>query len=159
MKTFYGEWQRVFWGGFLLVGLSFLTNLALKPLTFDVTENKLHTLSNGSKEILRKLPEPVTFKLFYSKTAASKGSDQIRVFNTHYEYIKELLQLFEDHSQNKVKLVVVDPRPDTNEEEEAVMGGLKKFQLTDTETYIFGLVAQSQSGTQKSIDFFDPAHA
>lgn len=159
MKNLYQEWHRVIWGGLLFVGLSFITNLALRPLTFDVTENKLHTLSKGSKEILRKLPEPVTFKLFYSKTAASKGSDQIRVFNTHYEYIKELLQLFEAHSQNKVKMVVVDPRPDTNEEEEAVMSGLKKFQLTDTETYIFGLVAQSQSGTQKSIEFFDPAHA
>lgn len=159
MKIFYREWNRVIWGGLLFIGLSFISNLALKSLTFDLTENKLHTLSNGSKEILRKLPEAVTFKLFYSKTAASKGSDQIRVFNTHYEYIKELLQIFESRSQNKIKLVVVDPRPDTNEEEEAVMSGLKKFQLTDTETYIFGLVAQSQSGTQKVIEFFDPGHA
>lgn len=159
MKTFYQEWNKVIWGGLLHIGLSFIANLSLRPLTFDVTENKLHTLSKGSKEILRKLPEPVTFKLFYSKTAASKGSDQIRVFNTHYEYIKELLQLFESHSQNKVKIVVVDPRPDTNEEEEAVLSGLKKFQLTDTETYIFGLVAQSQSGAQKIIEFFDPGHA
>lgn len=159
MKTFFKEWNKVFWGGLLFIGLSFITNLSLRFLTFDVTENKLHTLSKGSKEILRKLPEPVTFKLFYSKTAASKGSDQIRIFNTHYEYIKELLHLFESHSQNKVNLVVVDPRPDTNEEEEAVMSGLKKFQLTDTETYIFGLVAQSQSGTQKIIEFFDPGHA
>lgn len=159
MKKFYREWNRLIWGSVLFAGLSFVSNICLRPLTFDVTENKLHTLSEGSKEILKKLPEPVTFKLFYSKTAASKGSDQIRIFNTHYEYIKELLHLFETHSQNKVKMVLVDPRPDTNEEEEAVMNGLKKFQLTDTETYIFGLVAQSQSGPQKSIEFFDPAHA
>ncbi len=155
----YREWNKLLWGGLIFVGVSFLTSLLLRPLTFDLTASKLHTLSTGTHEILRKLPEPVTFKLYYSKTAASKGSDQIRVFNNHYEYTKELLQLFESKSQNKVKLVVVDPRPDTNEEEEAVLSGLKKFQLTETETYIFGLVAQSQSGTQKVIEFFDPGHA
>lgn len=159
MKHFYQDWNRVVWAGLLFVGLSYVTNLVLKPLTLDVTEHKLHTLSQGSREILRKLPGPVTLKLYYSKTAAAKGSDQIRVFNTHFEFIKELLQLFEARSQNKVKLVVVDPRPDTTEEEEAVVSGLKKFQLTDTETYIFGLVAQAQSGTQRAIEFFDPGHA
>ncbi|MBL7665189.1 MAG: GldG family protein [Bacteriovoracaceae bacterium] len=159
MKNFYKDWNKILWAGLLFVALSFVSSIVFRPLTFDLTAQKLHTLSQGSKEILRKLPEAVTFKFYYSKTAASKGSEQIRVFNNHYEYTKELLQLFESHSQNKVKLVVVDPRPDTNEEEEAVMSGLKKFQLTDTETYIFGLVAQSSSGTQKVIEFFDPMHA
>lgn len=156
MKKLYTEYKSFIWGGLLFVGSLFILNIYTKSLTLDLTDGRLHTLSEGSRNVLRKLPGPVDLKLFYSKTAAAKGSDQIRVFTTHFEYVKEVLELFVRHSNNKVRLTVVDPRPDTPEEEEAVIAGLKKFQLTDTETYIFGLVAQEESGSTKVIEFFDP---
>ena len=60
------------------------------------------------------------------------------------------------NSRNNLKLEVIDPRPDTKEEEEAIAAGLKRFPLSETEKYFFGLVVRSENGTEKVIEFFDP---
>ncbi len=123
----------------------------------DVTSDHLYSLSQGSKDLLAKLNSPISLKLYYSKTAAMKGSEGIRTFNNYFEYVKKLLEEFVSHSGNRLQLEVIDPRPDTDEEEDAMRFGLKKFHLTETETYFFGLVAISDSKTEKVIEFFDPA--
>lgn len=54
----------------------------------DVTDQRLYTLSDGTKAILGKLNQPIKIKLFYAKTAAMKGPDQIRFFNNYYEFVR-----------------------------------------------------------------------
>ncbi|MBF0208755.1 MAG: Gldg family protein, partial [Oligoflexia bacterium] len=131
-------------------------SIAGKRLRIDFTDGNFYTLSNGTKSILKKMTTPVTLRLFYSKTAANKGSEGIREFNNYYAYVKELIEEYVSYSKNNIKLEIVDPRPDTEDEENAVSNGLKRFQLTDTESYIFGLIAKSESGAVKTIEFFDP---
>ena len=63
-----------------------------KGLKVDITDQKLYTLSGGTKSILGKLNQPITAKLYYAKTAALKGPDQIRYFNNYYEFVKALLE-------------------------------------------------------------------
>ena len=123
----------------------------------DFTEENLYTLSDGTKSILSKLDAPIKLKFYYSKTAANKGSEGLRTFNQHFLYVKELLRQFVGNSRNNLSLQIIDPRPDTPEEEDASAYGLKKFNLTETEKYFFGLVAENESGTEKVIEFFDPA--
>ena len=64
---------------------------AFKRAKIDVTEQKIYSLSDGTKHILAKLNQPITLKLYYAKTAALKGPDQIRFFNIYYEFVKSLL--------------------------------------------------------------------
>ncbi len=59
-----------------------------KGLKADVTDQKLYTLSDGTKAILGKLNQPIKAKLYYAKTAALKGPDQIRYFNNYYQFVK-----------------------------------------------------------------------
>ena len=61
-------------------------------LKLDVTEQKLYTLSGGTRAILAKLNEPIKVKLYYAKTAALKGPDQIKYFNNYYDFVRALLQ-------------------------------------------------------------------
>jgi len=61
-----------------------------KGLKVDVTDQKLYTLSDGTKSILSKLNQPIKAKLYYAKTAALKGPDQIRYFNNYYQFVKAL---------------------------------------------------------------------
>ena len=63
-----------------------------RRLKMDVTEQKLYTLSDGTKAILGKLNQPIKATLFYAKTAAMKGPDQIRFFNNYYEFVRSLLE-------------------------------------------------------------------
>lgn len=140
-----------------MVFLIYIGSNTLKWIKVDLTEEKLYTISGGTKSILKKLDSPIQLKLYYSKVAANKGSEGLRAFNNHFHYVRELLKEYVRHSRNNLSLQVIDPRPDTPEEEDAIAYGLKKFQLTDTEKYFFGLVAENETGTEKIIEFFNPA--
>lgn len=142
-----------------LLSMTFLVYIGLSVfgrLRIDFTEEKLYTLSGGTKSILSKLDSPIKLKLYYSKTAANKGTEGLRAFNNYFNYVRELLKEYVAHSRNNLTLEVIDPRPDTPQEEDALAFGLKKFHLTETERYFFGLVAENETGTEKIIEFFDP---
>lgn len=127
-----------------------------RQMRLDITERKLYTLSKGTKEILADLKQPITLKLFYTKTAAMKAPDQIRFYNNYYAYVKALLEEYQIQSDGKVKLEVIDPRPYTEEELAAIRYGLRRFNITEEESFFFGLVVQTQFGVTKTIEFFSP---
>ena len=44
-----------------------LSNRYLSSIRLDMTEHKIYTVSQGTKNILKDLSEPINLKLFYSK--------------------------------------------------------------------------------------------
>jgi ABC-2 type transport system permease protein len=127
-----------------------------KPLKLDITDQKLFTLSDGTKAILAKLNQPIRARLYFAKTAALKGPDQIRFFNNYYEFVKALLEEYVTASNGMVELEEIDPRPFTDDEEQALKYGLQRFPITEEESFFFGLVVQTQFGVEKAIPFFSP---
>jgi len=138
-----------------LSAISISQNLT-RSWRMDITDQKLYTLSQGTKNILAGLNQPLKMKLYYTKTAALKGPDQIRYFNNYYYFVKALLDEYVSASKGKVELQVIDPRPFSDEEVEAIRYGLKRFSITEEENFFFGLVIQTQFGVEKTIDFFSP---
>lgn len=122
----------------------------------DVTQEKLYTLSEGTKNILQALQQPLTLRLYYTKTATLSAPDQIRFFNAYYEYVRALLEEYVRYSNGKIKLEIIDPRPYSQEELAAIRYGLKRFSITEEESFFFGLVAQTELGVTKMIPFFTP---
>jgi ABC-2 type transport system permease protein len=122
----------------------------------DITEQKLFTLSPGTKAILSRLNQPIRARLYYAKTAAMHGNDQIRYFNNYYEYVKSLLEEYVVASKGMVQLDVIDPRPFSDEEEAALKAGLQRFAVTESEGFFFGLVIETQFGVEKTIPVFSP---
>lgn len=149
-----------------ILGIFFIVVIAVSAISIsqnlgkrarlDITERHLYTLSEGTKEILAELKQPITLKLFYTKTAAMKAPDQIRFYNNYYTYVKALLQEYELQAKGNVILEVIDPRPYTDEELAAIRYGLRRFNITEDESFFFGLVVQTQFGVTKTIDFFSP---
>lgn len=127
-----------------------------KSFKFDVTGQRLYTLSNATKTILAKLNQPVTIKLYYAKTAAMKGPDEIRYFNNYYEFVKSLLEEYATAAKGMVNLQIIDPRPFSEDELQALRYGLKRFAITEEENFFFGLAVQTQFGVEKVIPFFSP---
>lgn len=150
------NYLKVFLGLVSMTLMIYIGTTVFKKARIDFTEESLYTLSSGTKSILTKLDSPIKLKFYYSKTAANKGTEGLRAFNNHFLYVQELLRQYVGNSRNNLSLEVIDPRPDTPEEEDAIAYGLKKFHLTETERYFFGLVAENESGTEKIIEFFDP---
>ena len=127
-----------------------------KTWKVDITDQKIYTLSNGTKAILAKLNQPIKAKLYYAKTATLKAPDQIRYFNNYYQFVKALLEEYVAASAGLVKLEVIDPRPFSEDEVEALRCGLRRFPITEEENFFFGLVVQTPFGVEKVIPFFSP---
>ncbi|HRT23297.1 MAG TPA: GldG family protein [Anaerohalosphaeraceae bacterium] len=125
-------------------------------LRADITQERLYTLSDGTRRILQNLQQPVTLRLYYTKTATLRAPDQIRFFNAYYDYVKALLEEYVRQSKGKVKLEIIDPRPYSQEELAAIRYGLKRFSITEEESFFFGLVLQTELGVIKTIPFFSP---
>lgn len=129
---------------------------AAKSLRVDITEQRLYSLCDGTKAILAGLNQPLKLKLYYAKTAAMKAPDQIRYFNEYYYFVRALLDEYVRAAKGMVKLEIVDPRPFSDEEAQALRYGLRRFAITDEESFFFGLVLQTQWGVEKTIAFFSP---
>ncbi|MCP4709172.1 MAG: hypothetical protein GY869_11150 [Planctomycetes bacterium] len=122
----------------------------------DITEKKIYTLSDGTKNILGRLSQPISMKLYYAKAAAMNAPDQIKFYNDYYYFVRYLLTEYERAAHGKIQFEVIDPRPFSDEEEEALRQGLKAFPINKDENFFFGLVIQTQFGVTKSIPFFEP---
>jgi len=136
-------------------GISVCQNLGSR-VKVDVTDQRIYTLSDGTKAILGKLNQPIKAKLYYAETAAMKAPDQIRYFNNYYEFVRALLEEYVAVSKGMVQLEIIDPRPFSQEEEQAMRFGLQRFPITQEENFFFGLVMQTQFGVEKVIPFFSP---
>ncbi len=128
----------------------------LTHVKLDVTEQKIFTLSDGTKSILSRLNQPLQAELYYAKTAAMEAQDSIKFFNNYNEFVKALLQEYVRISNGMIQLEVIDPRPYSPEEEDALRYGLKRFPINDEENFFFGLVIKTQFGVEKTIPFFSP---
>jgi len=136
-------------------GISICQNIGSR-VKVDVTGQGLYTLSDGTKAILGRLNQPITARLYFARKAAMKAPDQIQYFTNYFEFVKSLLDEYVAHSGGKVKLEVIDPRPFSDDEEQAMRLGLQRFPITENENFFFGLAIQTQFGVDKVIPFFSP---
>lgn len=80
---------------------------------FDLTAEKVYTLSPGSKDLVRNLPDRLNVKLFMSE-------DLKPPFKQHAQFVRDLLSEYETYSNGKLKLEVIKiGEGDTKKEEEA----------------------------------------
>jgi len=123
----------------------FLTNTRL-----DLTENKLYTLSKGTKDILANIKEPITIKLYYSKKLAL-GFPNISSYAT---YVSELLQQYQRLSHQKISVQIIDPPPFSSQEDEAIAHGLQAVPVNNAgANFYFGLVMANSVDDEQAIPF------
>jgi ABC-type uncharacterized transport system involved in gliding motility auxiliary subunit len=135
-----------------------ILNRVLGSTRLDLTEQKMYSLSEGTKNILDKLNQPVHLRLYYSRTAAMTGPEGIRYWNVYYLHVRDLLREYIDASNDKLTLEIIDPRTWTDEEQEATESGLKRIPIdrAGDKAFFFGLVARTELGKEKVIPFFAP---
>ena len=113
------------------------TDWAFKGLRFDLTEGGMYTLSDGSKNILRDIPETVDLTFYFSQTVAKDAPG----WSQYAKQVRELLEEFVLKSNGKIKLHVVDPEPFSENEDRAAAAGLQAVDAGNDKMF-FGLVAQ-----------------
>ena len=120
------------------------------PLRFDLTEERLYTISDGSRKILESLQEPVRINFYYSRNNAELPPN----FKTYAQRVQELLEEYAAISNGQLILEISDPKPDTEEEEWAQKYGIKSITLPSGNTVYFGAVV-SMLDQEMLLPYFD----
>ncbi len=138
----------------LFVAVSMLSGKLFKGLRFDLTQNKLYTLSQGSRNILDQLSEPVTIYLFFSQQA-SRDLPQIRSYATR---VDELVEEFVNHSNGKLVLKRIDPAPFSEEEDQAAAFSLQAVPVgASGESLYLGLAGSNSLDDVQAMPFLQPS--
>ena len=114
--------------GLLFIGIILLANTLLRGAQIDLTQDRLFTLSDGTRNILRDLKEPVNLYLFSSDSTATPIPD-LKVYGTR---VRELLESMVARSNGKLTLKVIDPQPFSEEEDRATELGVQGMASTTT---------------------------
>lgn len=141
----------------LLLVVSFalvvLNNQLLGGIRLDLTENKVYSLSDGSKNIVADIDEPINFYFFFSDKA-TKGMTSLRNYSNRVE---TMLKEYANAAPGKINLNVIDPEAFSEAEDQATQFGLSAAGIGGPgESIYFGLAATNALDDQKTIAFFDP---
>ncbi len=137
----------------LFLAINVLTETAIKGVQFDLTEKSLYTLSDGTKETLAAVKEPITLR-FFSTRQLTESTPGLTAYG---ERVQELLERYVALSNNLVKLELVDPEPFSPEEDRAVGFGLSGVPITEAgDLGYFGLAATNTTDDTDVIPFLTP---
>lgn len=137
----------------LLMLVTILSNTLLTSTRIDLTEQKLYTLTEGSKKIVGNLSDTVVLQLFFSDNLLR----EVAPIKSYALRVKELLQEYANHSNGKLVLKVIDPEPFSEEEDRAVQFGLRGVPINEVgDQAYFGLAATNNVDGEEVIAFFSP---
>jgi len=140
----------------MLAIILLLFNAILFPVRAkaDFTEENIHTLSQGTKNILARLAnerkdEDDSFKV-EARLYFTQGEDRVSVAVRQYAArVHELLREFRDESQGGLVYNRINPQPDTDEEELAQHDNVTRMQVSLEEYAYLGLTLSYADKTEQ----------
>jgi len=135
------------------VALHVVSTETLRNIRADLTEGKIFTLSDGTREVLAAVREPVTLRYFVSDELIQQSP----ALKDYARSIQELLERYVDLSGGRVKLEIIRPEPFSPEEDRAVGFGLHGVPITQAGNLgYFGLAGVNTTDDVDVIPFFSP---
>lgn len=133
---------------FLVGGLGFLN------ARIDLTEDRLYTLSNGTRNILERLnpDEPVTIRYYVS----SEDRVMPPVLKSHARTVQDLLLEFQKASKGKVILEKLAPNPNSEDEDKAREDDLQGMAVNQEGDNIYLGMAIQSAGKKEVLPFLNP---
>ncbi|QXP87754.1 GldG family protein [Methylococcus capsulatus] len=142
----------------LFVSLTLISNALFRGVRLDLTENSLYTLSDGSRNILAKLDEPIHLRLYFSdKATAESNRPDVRGLRLYFDRVREMLEEMRSRAGGKIELEVIDPLPYSEAEDRAAAAGLQGIPLGPSGEKVFlGLEGSNSTDGRATIPFFEP---
>src|SRR6202453_547603 len=137
----------------LFLGVVMLSNLSLRGMRLDLTQNHLFTLSPGTKQVLTELKEPVNLYFYFSRDAAAKQSPLILPYANR---VREFLEEIRARSGGRIHLQEIDPQPFSEDEDRAAEAGLQSLSEGGGESLYFGLAGTNSTDGRSVVPSFQP---
>jgi ABC-type uncharacterized transport system involved in gliding motility auxiliary subunit len=152
------RWRRVGFGVGGLVALAvlflavvMLSNVGLRGMRVDLTQNRLYTLSRGTQQVLAELKEPINLYFYFSRDAAAKQAPLVMPYAAR---VREFLEELAARSNGKIHLRIVDPQPFSDDEDRAGEFGLQSLQSGGGDALYFGLAGTNSTDGRSAIPAF-----
>ncbi|GHF10729.1 hypothetical protein GCM10017044_00510 [Kordiimonas sediminis] len=133
----------------LFLSVTILADRFTRGINLDLTEDKLYTLSEGTKDMLGTLEDTVTIDFYFSRELATPYAQLL----SYGKRVEDLLRSFEGRAGGKILLNVIDPEPFSEEEDDAVAAGIRGIPLGDGSTLYMGIAARNDLDGEGSIPF------
>jgi len=140
-------------GAAFFLSAVFFAGTTLRFLRWDLTEENLYTLSEGTKSVLSKIDEPITLRLFYSEDlAADIGLDNFG------RRVTELLAEFENAADGDLVVQIISPEQYSEQEELATGLGVRGQMINaQGDMFFFGLAATNSVDDLETIPSLNPS--
>lgn len=137
----------------LFLSINIISNTVFRSAQLDLTEDALFTVSDGTREILGSLDEPVTLKFYRSELV-----QQIPALAAYATRVEELLERYAGLAGDKIKLEKFAPEQFSVEEDQAVGFGIQGVPVSGAgEVMYFGLAGTNSTDDEDIIPFFTPS--
>ncbi len=124
----------------------------LRGARIDLTQQKLYSLSEGTKAMVGVIAEPIRFRFFMS-SGLTREAPQIAAFASR---VRAMLDSYVAGSRGKIILEVIDPKPYSEEEDRAVAFGISPIGSGNGDRLFFGLAATNSTTGKATIGSFSP---
>jgi len=140
----------------LFLAVNLLAGALLTRSQLDLTEDGLFTLSDGTREVMAAIQEPVDLRLYYTEQLDALGP----YFSAYAQRVDELLSAYRQLSGGKIRIERLDPAPFSPEEDLAVAEGLQGLPISDDGTLAyFGLSGRNSTDDLEVIPYLAPERA
>lgn len=136
----------------LLLSINMISDVALRGAKKDLTEGKIYTLTQGTRNILKSLDEPIKLRFYFSEKLTNNNPG----ISDYGKRVRELLQEYQQIAGNKLSLEIFDPEPFSEAEEKAVRAGLQGVPVSLSERMYFGLEGVNSTDGKQTIAIFQP---
>jgi ABC-type uncharacterized transport system involved in gliding motility auxiliary subunit len=127
-----------------------VSNFLFRTTQLDLTEGKIYTLSDSTRQILGAVKEPVRLRLFLSGALTRENPG----YASYAARVKELLERYVTLAGGNIALEYIDPQPFSPAEDRAVGFGLQAVPLDAAgEVVYFGLVGTNTTDDTDVIPF------
>ncbi|MGB0497808.1 MAG: GldG family protein [Rubricella sp.] len=137
----------------LFISLNVFASRAFDTWRADVTEARVWTLSDGTRDLLAGLEEPLHLRLYLSD-GLTEAAPQLAAYA---DRVRGTLETYADLSAGQITLEVIDPAPFSDAEDRAVGFGINRISLAGAaEPMFFGLAATNSTDGRATIPVFSP---
>ena len=120
----------------ILIAVNLLAGFA--KARSDLTQNKVYTLSDGTKKILQKLDTEVEIRFYYSRDNPAVPVP----LRAYAQEVEDLLAEYQQYGHGKIKVVKLDPKPDSDAEDSATLDGIDGQNINLTDGIFLGIAVR-----------------
>lgn len=133
-----------------------LANILFQPrmdgARIDFTEGGLYTVSEGTKNTLKDLAEPVELTFVYTRRVA-QDFPGIRSYAAR---VRELLQAYKGVAGADLEIREIDPTPFSRAEDEVIDAGISAIETGGDDPLYFGIIGRNRVDDVRVIPFLSP---